>query len=324
MAVHSWLVDAYGLCMMNMATQSVAKTQVSAPADAAPLEVEIHARDGVVLGGRYFKAASFHGAPPIATVVIHAATMVPARFYTSFATYLAGEGFSVLIYDYRGVGLSRRGSLKDLDADVVTWGEQDMNAAFAWLYDEEPNVPHFVVGHSVGGHFHGLMEHPERIDGIFTFGSGYGALAGIRAPHKYWVAFLWYLVQPALLAMFGYLPAKRLGLGEDIPAAAARQWARWGKRADYFHSELAGLDGFRQVDAPWLAWRASDDTITTEANMSGLHGCYPNVSVEERVIVPSEVGKESIGHLAFFRRSSADLWPEVAAWFAEKARSAQA
>lgn len=318
MAVHFPCGARYLLCMTNLSMPSVAEAQGPTHAEATPLEVEIRSKDGVILEGRYFKAESFGGAPPTATIVVHAATMVPARFYAAFATYLAGEGFSVLIYDYRGVGWSRRGSLKGLNADIVTWGEEDMNAAFEWLYAEEPNVPHFVVGHSVGGHFHGLIEHPERIDGIFTFGSGYGALRGMRAPYKYWVMFLWYIVQPALLAIFGYLPAKRLGLGEDIPAAAARQWARWGKRADYFHADLAAREGFQQLTAPWLAWRASDDTNTTESNMRGLHSCYPNASFEERVLIPHEVGKESIGHLDFFRRSNADLWPDVVAWFAQK------
>ena len=73
-----------------------------------PRRIELTAADGVRLIGHWWPAAE---ASPSATVVINPATGVHARYYHRYAAYLAANGFSVLTYDYRGIGLSRPESL---------------------------------------------------------------------------------------------------------------------------------------------------------------------------------------------------------------------
>ncbi|MGO2540495.1 MAG: hypothetical protein ACTH8J_05050, partial [Specibacter sp.] len=43
---------------------------------------------------------------PLALVVIHPATAVPERLYAGFSEYLAGQGYAVVTYDFRGTGRS--------------------------------------------------------------------------------------------------------------------------------------------------------------------------------------------------------------------------
>ena len=57
-----------------------------------------------------------------------AAMGVPQSFYAAFARWLAAEGFHAATFDYRGMGRSRRGSLRDVEADILTWAEQDTAA----------------------------------------------------------------------------------------------------------------------------------------------------------------------------------------------------
>ncbi len=39
------------------------------------------------------------------------------------------------------------------------------------------------------------------------------------------------------LPVFGYMPARRLGLGEDLPAPAMLQWGRWSAMPEYFYDD---------------------------------------------------------------------------------------
>ncbi len=132
--------------------------------------VEFETGDGFQLRGTYFPAAD-----PVATVVVHPATSVPAGYYHRFAAYLASEGLSTLTYDLRGMGQSKPRTLRGFHADKIVWGEQDMSAAFEWLEDQHPDLPHFVVGHSVGGQFQGIAKRPQDIDGLLSVGSGFGS-----------------------------------------------------------------------------------------------------------------------------------------------------
>lgn len=51
---------------------------------------------------------------------------------------------------------------------------------------------------------------------------------------------VWYLLRvlgPVFCSIFGYMPARRLGLGEDLPAPVMRQWGRWSAMPGYFYDD---------------------------------------------------------------------------------------
>jgi predicted alpha/beta hydrolase len=52
-------------------------------------------------------------------VIINSATSVRCRYYSRFASFLFGEGFDVITYDYRGIGESRPVSLRGFDAGWI-------------------------------------------------------------------------------------------------------------------------------------------------------------------------------------------------------------
>ena len=67
-----------------------------------------------------------------AVAVISSAAGVPRGYYRAFAQWLAGRGYAVLSYDYRGIAGSRAaGSLRHERASMRDWALLDMSAALA-------------------------------------------------------------------------------------------------------------------------------------------------------------------------------------------------
>ena len=66
-----------------------------------------------------------------------------------------------------------------------------------------------------------------------------------------------------------------------------------------------------------LAYSFDDDKIGTRQAVDALMlEAYPNV--ERRHIVPADEGIAEIGHMGFFKRGSASLWPPVADWLDDR------
>jgi predicted alpha/beta hydrolase len=66
--------------------------------------------------------------PPRAGLVIAPAMAVPQSFYAEFAAFLAGQGFRVWTFDYRGIGESWQGSMRRCTADLSDWITRDYDA----------------------------------------------------------------------------------------------------------------------------------------------------------------------------------------------------
>ena len=212
-----------------------------APDDASPRgsPISIPATDGYALAATLFDApdagAAGLGRP---TVILSPATGVRRKLYDRFAAHLSSEGFRVVTFDYRGVGDSRPASLRGFVARVLDWGEKDLAGIIAWAVTAA--APTLVIGHSIGGQLVGLAPNNTTLAGLLAVAAQSGYWGHWPVPRKYLMAALWYGLMPGLTAACGYFPARRLGLGEDLPAGVALEWARWCRSPAY----LAADDGF--------------------------------------------------------------------------------
>ena len=179
------------------------------------MEITLSASDGQPIG------ATVYGEGPRALLVMPA-TGVPQSYYAKFAGYLAGRDFSVLTFDYRGIGRSRNGDIRASSARMRDWALLDAAAAFAFF--GERNVS--VVGHSFAGQALGLLPQPERIPAALVVGSQSGYWRHWPALGRAWMWPATHLALPALARLLGYFPASRLGFGEDLPRGVALEWAR--------------------------------------------------------------------------------------------------
>ena len=276
--------------------------------------LRILARDGYPLAASlYTPDAERRG-----IVIVSSATAVPRRFYRRFAVVLAGAGYAVITYDYRGIGDSAPRSLKGFECRTRDWGLLDMAGVIDWARDELAAEKLFLVGHSVGGQVAGLLDNAERVDGLVTVSaqSGYWALQG--GEQKWLAGFHMYFTFPVLTRIVGYMPWSWLGNALDIPKGAALEWSRWCRDPDYLlGDETLPLDRFATFGAPVLAYSIGDDKWGTVAAVNAMMSAYPNV--ERRHIEPGDHGMTAIGHFGYFRPGSEPLWHAAIGWLDQRA-----
>jgi len=256
-----------------------------------------------------------HG-PPRGQVVIAAAMAVAQSFYAPFARWLAKRGYATWTFDYRGIGESRRGSMRGVRADLSDWLLKDYSALLAKLASEQPATPLFVVGHSFGGQVAPLLPLRERLAGLVNIAVGSGSTRHLQPRMKRSAPFMWHVMAPALCPVFGYFPGARIGVIGDLPTGAMMQWRRWCLTPDYL---LSGEPGAREAYAtasyPVLALTFADDELLHESGSRLIHGAYRQPGVDYRVIDPASLGLARIGHFGFFKPpGEARLWPLVAEW----------
>ena len=277
-----------------------------------PEPIEITCADGERLQGHFLAAA---GGTPGLPVLIAPATGVKQHFYLRFAHWLAGQGHAVLVFDYRGIGLSRRGRLKDSRATLADWGQQDQVAALDWLLQRSGAAQAVLLGHSAGGQMIGLMANHQRIARLVGVSVSSGWFRGMRPAFRFKarLGLRWLLPLGTLLK--GYAPASAIGLGEDLPAGVARQWGQWCAAGGYAKNAVRDQperDFHDQVRTPIIALHAEDDEIATPATVADLLRTLPGAPQQLRSITPATQGLKSLGHLDWFRNSHRAVWPLLA------------
>ena len=283
--------------------------------------ISFRASDGFELKGHVY------GDPSTARagLLIAPAMGVEQRYYADFAQWMAAQGWLVLSFDYRGMGASRpaemRGSLKGLEADIRLWAERDASAALDEL-DRRLGAgerPIHWLGHSLGGQILGLLPNRERVSRAVTVGTGSGYWRENAAGLRRYVWWLWYVVVPLSLPLFGYFPGRRLRKVGDLPRGVMAQWRRWCLDRDYMMGEggAALRAQYAALRTPMLSLAFTDDEFMSRRNTESLHGFYAGARPELRRIAPADIGVRRIGHFGFFRKHfETSLWPQVSAWLA--------
>ena len=268
------------------------------------MEITLTARDGHALGATTFGDGE-------RAALILPATGVPQSYYAKFAAYLAERGFSVLTFDYRGIGRSRNADLRASSARMRDWAQLDAPAAFAFFGGRDVAV----VGHSFGGQTLGLLPAPGRIAGALLVGSQSGYWGNWPALGKLWMWPTTHIALPAVAKLFGYFPGSRLGFGEDLPPGVAIEWASWCRHPRYLVGALGVEDAYARLRAPVRAYAISDDPFAPLPAVEALGRLYPQTQWETRRVAPRDIGAAALGHFGFFRERFRDsLWREAADW----------
>ena len=249
-------------------------------------------------------------------VIINAATSVRCQYYSRFAEYLFSHGLDVMLFDYRGIGASRSGSLRGFAATWSDWGMLDAQALLKRAQREYPGQPIDVVGHSFGGCAAGLAASGQAIRHLVTVGAQFAHWRDYAPAQRWQMLAKWHGVMPLLTRICGYFPGKRLGWLEDTPADMVRDWGALSTRYEQLPSarNIAALP-FSSVTAKTLAISFSDDPFGTVPAIERLLGYFSASSRTHLRIQPQDIDETAIGHFAFFHSRFQDsLWPIALQW----------
>jgi predicted alpha/beta hydrolase len=277
-----------------------------------PELVEIVCADGQALSGHFLAAG--RGTPGL-PVLLCPATGAKQHFYLRFAQWLADQGHDVLVFDYRGIGLSRRGPLKDCKATLAEWGQQDLVAALEWLLQRTGSAQVVQLGHSAGGQMIGLMPNHHRIARLVGISASTGWFSGMRLAFRLKARFGLRLFVPLGIRLLGYGPTARIGLGEDLPAAVARQWGQWCAAGGYATNATRGRadqDFHAEVRTPITVLYAQDDDIANAVTVADLLRTFPGAQRNAIAVRPADKGLKDLGHMNWFRSSHRAVWPLMA------------
>ncbi|HEV2147831.1 MAG TPA: alpha/beta fold hydrolase [Longimicrobiaceae bacterium] len=276
-----------------------------------PSDLTLPAADGFPLAATRFDPAG----DPGRVVLVAPATGVRRKLYRPLAEFLAGEGFAVLTWDWRGTGGSRPPSLRGFRATMRDWAERDLAGAIDHAAERWPGASLFALGHSFGGQAIGLAPNAPRLRALVTVAAQSGWWGHWPASTKLAYAALWKVVMPLTTRALGRFPMRRLGMGEDLPAGVALEWARWCSRPEY----LGDWSGHAALTLPILAFSFADDPFAPRAAVEALHARYGSRALTRRHVAPAEVGAKRIGHFGFFRPGVAPgLWREAADWMSAR------
>jgi len=250
-------------------------------------------------------------AKPKGVILIASAMGVKQSYYQSFANWLTDNGFAAVTFDYRGVGESRHGKLKDVKADIIDWAEKDCGAVIRYISDTFNDLTVYWIGHSLGGQLFPFVPGTDAVSKMITVATGSGYWKENAPSLKRTVWWLWYVIAPVSVRIFGYFPGRTLKKVGDLPAGVMMQWRNWCLNKDY----APGYEGesvrtkYSQVDVPITSLSFSDDQYMSKRNIESLHGFYTGSNVQMKRINPKDVDTGYIGHFGFFKEKFREkLW----------------
>ena len=274
--------------------------------------ITITCRDGTPLQGHFLPAQGSSGAPPHRPVLLCPATGVKQHFYLRFASWLSSQGHDVLVFDYRGIGLSLRGRLRDSRATLAEWGQQDQVAALDWLVQRTGQTQVLLLGHSAGGQMIGLLPNHHHVARVVGVAASTGWFRGMKPSFRLKARLGLRCLVPLGTLVKGYAPTAAVGLGENLPRAVARQWGQWCAAGGYATNAVKGRpqeDFHAQIRVPITVFHATDDDIATPTTVADLLRTFPSARTRVHRLHPADHGLATIGHIDWFRASHQCLWP---------------
>lgn len=272
-----------------------------------PMEkLELITNDRISLSVHLFRPDKSNGK----LLLINSATGVKQQVYFSFARFFSEQGFTVISYDYRGIGLSKPQNMKGFKASMRIWGSEDYKTLTQYIKNEFSAYKKYCLGHSVGALILGMNEDSTMFDEFIFVGTQNAFVGNLKLKTKIEAYLGFGIVQPLITGLLGYFPANWFGLGESLPKNCAYDWRTLILNRKSTNRLLEKIDDYsKNLTQKVFVIRAEDDVWLTEKGvLSLLNNTYPNLKPSYRLVKTSESDKKEIGHINFFRSYNKKLW----------------
>jgi predicted alpha/beta hydrolase len=271
--------------------------------------ITIKAADGYLLSALFSKPVG----DSIGNIILSSATGIRKEFYINFTRFLVQNGYSVLLYDYRGIGQSAPESLKACTAHMHEWGTLDMNAVLDFMVNEKGATDIIWVGHSVGAQMVGFVRHQQHIRKVIAISAAFGYWKYFPASVKWKIWGLWFFIGPLMVWIFGYGAMKKIGWGENLPRNMMKEWREWCLSKSYFTGALQkkiGSDKFYGFTVPITSLYMSDDELANDTTAPMMMDFFPDSPSEVYKLLVEKYTACKVGHTGIFRKKFQNsLWP---------------
>lgn len=270
-------------------------------------EIILNTSDHIPLSIKVFEPQTSNGK----LLLINSATGVKQQIYFSFSQYLAKNGFTVITYDYRGIGESKPKKMRGFNASMRIWGTIDFKTVTNFIQQEYSDHTKFCLGHSVGALILGMNDYSKSFEKFIFVGTQDAYIGNLKFTVAVTALLGFGIALPVMTNFFGYFPAHRFGLGESLPKGVAFDWQTLilNKKSTSKLYEKIGGNSSKDLNREVFITHAEDDTWVTQKGMQNLlKNVYPNIKKTYREIKISESEKGEIGHVNFFRSFNKSLW----------------
>ncbi|NUF85679.1 alpha/beta hydrolase family protein, partial [Acinetobacter seifertii] len=257
----------------------------------------ITCKDGYQLAAQFYPAQEKKADYPI---LICPATGITKNFYHSFAAWLSQQGHDVLSFDFRGIGESLHGTLKQSSASITDWGIFDIPAAIDALLFKTGADQVILIGHSAGGQLLGVVPNYNKVAKVIAVACSTGNIKGLKGKTKFLAPVMFNLIFPISSLVKGYGATQFIGMGENLPKKVAQQWREFCSHPGYVKNAIGKTifhDFHSEIQCSITAIWADDDEIATKCNVKELLSLYPNANKKMIELNPKDLGYKSIGHM---------------------------
>ncbi len=246
---------------------------------------------------------------PSCMVLVLCALGVKASYYEPLLQEFASKGIEAYGFDWRGNGDSNiRPSGKN------DWGYQvlmdDILRVIEHLRVENPELPLYLVGHSLGGQIACLLNarYPGRVAGTMVVASCIPYYKPYPKKEQKLIRIAGRLF-PVVGSLLGYVPGKRLGFGGKMEAKTLmKDWSYHAKNgkfilknSDFDYEEAIA----KSQGANILGIALEGDTFAPpEAVAAMLNKFVNDETVKQEFITKEEYGLEKLNHFSWVKSPS--------------------
>jgi predicted alpha/beta hydrolase len=228
-----------------------------------------------------------------ASIVLMAALGVGARFYQPLALALRDAGINVGLVEQRGHGDSLLRPSRKVDFGFRQALEEDIPAVLEKLELLAPDLPCYLMGHSLGGHYAAITAGrlPENVAGVIITACGSPWVEAFQGKTRRQLKLLCWLI-PLCNRLLGYYPGDRLGFGGREARTLMADWLALAKTNVY---QAAGMDedfdaAIGRYRGPLLSIRLAGDAFAPEAAMAAVSDKFHSATVSKVVISAAQLG----------------------------------
>ena len=269
----------------------------------------IRTRDDRSIAFMLFPADQSNGkvvilAPSIGSVQLH---------YVPFANYLQEQGFTVVSFDYRGIGRSAPDRLRGYTANLHLWASQDADAVIRYVRDTFPRQEIIYIGHELSGELFGLIPASQYVSQLVMVGSALTCQRLYPATSRLKI-FTFKMVARTLTRGFGYFPGKLIGMMQNLPAGVLLQLTEWCNYANGLFEPFPESK-YSKLRLPILCLSYPNDWHCPDKAVFSLLRYFSGAGWKWYHVAAKKAGLDPSNHTTFFESSAKErLWPWLVNW----------